>query len=276
MKSYLTTKDYAISKEIFELKYDEYYDMLKTFPQPKNLEKYYTSDTYISHTDANKTLTDKLYQTVKTRNIAAKLRIIERHAITKHSILDVGCGTGDFLYFAQKKDWKTVGIEPNPKARTKAQTKGITVHSSIDHLTDEAYDIITLWHVLEHVPDLPNHIKKLKTLLKPSGTLLVAVPNFKSFDASYYKNYWAGFDVPRHLWHFSKNAISKLFKNEHITLIKTYPMLFDAFYVSLLSEEYKTGRKNFLRAFCIGLWSNLKAVWTKEHSSLIYILKIEK
>ncbi|GAW89335.1 class I SAM-dependent methyltransferase [Flavobacterium psychrophilum] len=130
-----------------------------------------------------------------------------------------------------------------------------------------------MWHVLEHVPDLENQIKLLKRLLKPNGTIIIAVPNYKSFDAKYYGEFWAAYDVPRHLWHFSKTAIEKLFANENMKLIKILPMIFDSFYVSLLSEKYKNGKMNFIKAFYIGLKSNMKAKRNLEYSSHIYVIK---
>ena len=132
---------------------------------------------------------------------------------------------------------------------------------------------ITLWHVLEHLPKLEEHIKIFKKLLKPTGTLIIAVPNFKSHDANYYESYWAAYDVPRHLWHFSRNSIQKLFAREDMKLKKFLPMKFDSYYVSLLSEKYKNGKMNPIKALWIGFRSNLKAKNTKEHSSLIYIIK---
>ena len=140
-------------------------------------------------------------------------------------------------------------------------------------LESHSFDVITMWHVLEHVPDLDSQIKELKRLLKPNGSLIVAVPNFKSFDAKYYGAYWAAYDVPIHFWHFSKKAIQSLFEKENIQLVKVLPMKFDSFYVSLLSEKYKSGKMNFIKASFIGLWSNWKAKANFEYSSHIYVLK---
>ncbi|MCY1240886.1 Methyltransferase domain protein [compost metagenome] len=133
-----------------------------------------------------------------------------------------------------------------------------------------------MWHVLEHVPNLEDQIKELKRLLKPNGSIIIAVPNFKSYDANHYKEFWAAYDVPRHLWHFSKTAIHKLFQKENIELVKILPMKFDSFYVSLLSEKYKTGKMNFVKAFFVGLKSNWKAKRNFEYSSHIYVLKSAK
>ena len=150
------------------------------------------------------------------------------------------------------------------------------MNSSINDFKNEQFDVISLWHVLEHVPDLEEKIKEIARVLKNQGHALIAVPNYKSYDAQYYKEFWAAYDVPRHLWHFSKISIEKLFEKEGLKLVATKPMLFDSFYVSMLSEKYKNGRMNMIKAFCIGFLSNLKGFATKEYSSHIYILKKEK
>ena len=190
-------------------------------------------------------------------------------------ILDVGCGTGDFLKAAQNNGWVVIGIEPNQEARSIANSKTNNAVFDIDHLSkiNDHFDVITLWHVLEHLPDLKTQIENLKRLLNPNGTLIIAVPNFKSYDAKFYKSNWAAYDVPRHLWHFSKKSISKLFQNNGLKVIKHKPMLFDSFYVSLLSEKYKSGKMNPFRALWVGLYSNILGFIKKEYSSHIYILK---
>ena len=139
-------------------------------------------------------------------------------------------------------------------------------------VSDKTYDVITLWHVLEHLPDLESVTKKIAKHLKPGGSLIVAVPNFNSYDAKYYKRYWAAYDTPRHLWHFSKTSMAKIFPLS-VRLVKTKPMLFDAFYVSLLSEKYKKGTTFSVKALFIGLWSNIKGLGSKEYSSQIYCYK---
>jgi 2-polyprenyl-3-methyl-5-hydroxy-6-metoxy-1,4-benzoquinol methylase len=180
---------------------------------------------------------------------------------------------GDFLSFARQNEWQTIGVEPNEKARKIALSKNVSLIENTSQLEDHSVDVITMWHVLEHVPDLSKQIKELKRLLKPNGTIVIAVPNFNSFDAKHYKNFWAAYDVPRHLWHFSRLSIEKLFEREKLQLTKTLPLVFDAFYVALLSEKYRTGKMNFVSAFFIGLKSNWKATTSKEYSSLIYIIK---
>lgn len=273
MKEFLKTKDYSVSKEEFALRYNTELDILVTEPQPKDLARYYESEDYISHTDAKKTIVDQLYQTVKNYSLQKKVKLIAQLVSGNKSLLDVGAGTGDFLMAAKQKNWKIEGVEPNAKARKKALAKGVALKESLENLPNDKYAVITLWHVLEHLPNLEEHIQLLKSKLETEGTLIIAVPNFKSYDAVYYKQFWAAFDVPRHLWHFSRTGMARVFAKHQMTVVKTKPMLFDAFYVSLLSEKYKTGRQNLIAAFYRGLWSNLSALRSKEYSSIIYIIK---
>lgn len=272
---FLKVKDHSVSQETFDLYYDKILDMLVTHPQPsfENLGKYYESLNYISHTDGNSSLFEKLYQAVKNIALKNKLNLINGLSPKKGNILDIGAGVGDFLAFVKQNGWQTMGVEPSPKAKEIAIKKGVDFANETSDLQNQSFDIITMWHVLEHVPNLENQILELKRLLKPNGTLIVAVPNFKSFDAKHYKEFWAAFDVPIHFWHFSKTAIKLLFEKENIKLEKVLPMKFDAFYVALLSEKYKTGKMNYFKAFFIGLKSNWKARKTSEYSSHIYVLK---
>jgi 2-polyprenyl-3-methyl-5-hydroxy-6-metoxy-1,4-benzoquinol methylase len=192
---------------------------------------------------------------------------------SKGKILDIGAGTGDFLSVAKQNGWQTIGVEPSDKAKAIALKKEVSFVEDTAELENHSFDVITMWHVLEHVPDLDKQIKELKRLLKPNGSLIVAVPNFKSFDAKYYGTFWAAYDVPIHFWHFSKKAIKSLFEKERMELEKVLPMKFDSFYVSLLSEKYKSGKMNFIKAFFVGLQSNWKAKRNFEYSSHIYVLK---
>ena len=279
--SYLKVKDYSVSGESFELIYNETFDFLETQPQPSlnKLPAYYKSDDYISHTDSQRTLFEKAYQFVKKITLTRKLKIIKSNAKEGKRLLDFGCGTGDFLKEAQKKGWHVFGIEPDEQARQIANKKTNNIVFNSDYISkfeNQSFDVITLWHVLEHLPNTKEQLSVFNKLLKPNGMLIVAVPNYKSYDATYYKNFWAAFDVPRHLYHFSRTAINNLVSFENMKVIKTYPMLFDAFYVSLLSEKYKSGKMKPIRAFFIGCLSNLKAIGTKEYSSLIYCIKKDK
>lgn len=270
----LKVKDYLVTNEEFTLIYNSEKEMLLTNPQPEanQLSKYYESDDYISHTDNKKGIVSFLYQSVKKRALQHKLNLITSLKKDANNILDIGAGTGDFLKHIKPENRSIFGIEPNKKARALASKKGINLEESIADFKGKTFDVITMWHVLEHVPNLEETIQKIEALLNLNGVLIIAVPNYNSFDAAYYKNYWAAFDTPRHLWHFSRNAMKKIFSN-NLILLKTKPMIFDSFYVSLLSEKNKTGKQNLIKAFLIGLQSNLSALKTKEYSSLIYCYK---
>lgn len=273
MKSYLKTKDFSVSQEEFDLLYDEDLDMLVTHPAPKDLDSYYKSESYISHTDSKRTVVDKVYQIVKKFSLWRKVNLISTYVRSQRTLLDIGAGTGDFLVTATNRKWNAEGVEPNYNARMRAQEKGVELNYDMSSLTDRKFKVITLWHVLEHLPDLENQIEKMTSLLEEDGILVIAVPNFKSYDADHYQNFWAAYDVPRHLWHFSRTAIEKLFSKHKMQIIKTKPMIFDSFYVSLLSEKYKFGKSNFFKAFWTGIRSNISAWHSKEYSSIIYILK---
>jgi 2-polyprenyl-3-methyl-5-hydroxy-6-metoxy-1,4-benzoquinol methylase len=274
---YQKTKDYSVSKETFDLHHNPEYDMLLTFPKPclEDLPKYYESENYISHTDGKRSLFEKIYQVVKGIALRRKLKLINTIS-EKGTLLDIGAGTGDFLNVAQNDNWIVSGIEPNEKAKSIAISKGVSFVNDLKSLDENSFDVITMWHVLEHVPNLEEYILELKRLIKPSGTIIIAVPNYKSFDANYYQEYWAAFDVPRHLWHFSKISIEKLFAIQELKLVKVLPMKFDSYYVSLLSEKYKNGKMKFLNALWIGWKSNQYGKRKKEYSSHIYILKTNR
>nr|WP_294773552.1 class I SAM-dependent methyltransferase [uncultured Flavobacterium sp.] len=267
-------RDYSVSKEIFELHHNPEYDILITFPKPSldKLPSYYESDDYISHTDGKRSLFERAYHFIKGIALKNKLKLINAQS-TKGKLLDVGAGTGDFLVVAQNDGWQITGIEPSAKANGIAINKGVTFAENLTALESHSFDVITMWHVLEHVPNLDEYLTELKRLIKPTGTIIIAVPNFKSFDANFYGKYWAAYDVPRHIWHFSKTAIEKLFAEKEMKLVEVLPMKFDSFYVSLLSEKYKSGKMNFIRAFFVGWKSNLNGKKTKEYSSHIYIIK---
>ena len=276
--TYLTVKDHSVSGEEFQLLHDEAMDMLETFPQPslEKLPEYYISEDYISHTNTKRNLFERAYHLVRWMSLKRKLKLIDRFSNDNKNLLDVGCGTGEFLQLAQQQGWMVSGIEPNENARELANTKTNNSVFEIEQLLKfkhRSFDVITLWHVLEHLPNLEEHISVFKSLLKPDGVLIIAVPNFKSYDAKYYKSFWAAYDSPRHLWHFSQTSISNLFLREDMEVIKTLPMKFDTYYVSLLSEKYKSGWMNIFNALRIGWLSNIKAKRSGEHSSLIYIIK---
>ncbi len=275
---FIKVKDHSVSGELFDLIENKTYGYLETVPKPSldKLPEYYKTEDYISHTDSKRNLLEKVYHSVREISLKQKLKLIDSFQTTHKNLLDYGCGTGDFLKTAHQNGWHVSGIEPNEDARLIANKKtnqAVLDLSQIKTFKPQSFDVITLWHVLEHIPNLQEQILVLKSLLKPNGVLIIAVPNYNSYDAKHYKQFWAAYDVPRHLWHFNQTSISNLFKPVRLKIEFIKPMLFDSYYVSLLSEKYKSGHMNIFKAFWTGFVSNYKARSTKEHSSLIYVLK---
>ncbi len=263
--------DFSVSKEVFELRYNDDIKALETIPRPIDIHKYYQTDDYISHTDSNTGLVNKVYQSVKQYMLSKKVRLLFQYKRKLRSVLDIGAGTGDFVKLLKSVNVTATGVEPSESARKRAAEKGVKLEDSIRTVEDLTFDAITMWHVLEHVPEPRAHLKKCFEMLNTDGLLVIAVPNYKSFDAQYYGSYWAAYDVPRHLWHFNQEGMKQLLQESGFQMRAVKPMPFDAFYIALLSEKYKTGSNSFLKAFWIGLRSNWKAASNREYSSLIYI-----
>jgi 2-polyprenyl-3-methyl-5-hydroxy-6-metoxy-1,4-benzoquinol methylase len=274
----LTTRDYTVSQKDFQLQKCNTCTFVVTSPRPDedSISDFYKSEKYISHTGGRKTFMDKVY--IKARNITLKWK---RELISNYkqdgNILDYGCGTGEFLLCMKENGWNINGVEPSETARAKATVLTKTEIFEELKAVKTKYDIITLWHVLEHIHNLNQKIDELIKNLNDDGTIFIAVPNRESEDANKYGNYWAGYDVPRHLWHFSQNNMKQLLKKHGLSLMATEPMKLDAYYVSMLSENYKNSDGlsiiNLVKAFFSGLKSNSRAHKTGSHSSQIYIAK---
>lgn len=270
-ESELICKDYLVSGEKFGIKNCKN-GILTTEPVPENLSKYYESEDYISHNDSKVSLQDKVYHLVKSYMLSKKAKWIRRY-IKHGSILDFGAGTGEFLNAMKSFHWNVEGIEPNKNARDLALLKGLNLKSDISELEINNYDVISLWHVLEHLPDLEIKIEEFKARLNEDGLLIIAVPNYNSYDSKYYNEHWAAWDVPRHLWHFSRKGIQKKLFEHGFELVKEKPLMFDSYYVSLLSEKNKLNSSNFLNAVYRGFISNMKAKSSGEYSSIAYFFK---
>jgi len=271
----LLVKDFVVSQEFFNIVSCKNCGLWQTFPFPdKNtIGKYYESKDYISHSDIKETFFDKIYHLVRKYTIKQKTNLVKKY-VPRGTLLDFGCGTGYFLENSKKNGFNTYGIEPNDNARKQAIQKGLEVKKDISSFVEKniTFDVITLWHVLEHLFDPKEFINLAYELLNDKKYLFIAVPNRLSYDAKFYKEFWAGYDMPRHLFHFTKNDIRNLIKDKFI-LKKIYPMYFDSFYVSILSEKYKGNRFSFISGIFIGCLSNLSALFTNEYSSLIYVLQ---
>ncbi len=275
---FLKCTDHFLTKENFTIVKCNYcgFTFINPRPEPAALQRYYDSPEYISHSGTNKGIINSLYNKVRNYTHNKKIKIVSEYSKGK-TILDIGCGSGELLNLFNKHNWETLGVEPNSNARNFANAQyGIEVldEHQINEIPSSSKDVITMWHVLEHVAGLNERMAEVKRILKDNGVVLIAVPNRISFDATYYGEFWAAYDVPRHLYHFTPDSIKKLFEKHGFSLIKTLPMKFDSYYVSMLSEKYKTGKNKLLKALHIGLRSNLKARKNKNsYSSLIYIIK---
>ena len=274
---FLQGKDYFLSGENFNIQQCNTCGFRFTNPRPSQscIGKFYDSEQYISHDSQKQNITTLAYRVARYFAIRQKFSIIKKYSKGKN-LLDIGCGTGELLYYCSKNGYQVQGIEPNLKARKFASEKydlKISEDLYSEFLANNSFDCITLWHVLEHVDQPIETLNQISKLLTPGGTLIIAVPNSNSWDAIHYKNYWAAYDLPRHLSHFTHQTLKYFIEQNKYSLIKCLPQKLDAFYISLLSEKYRTGRKNFYKAIFNGLKSNFFSRRTEYyHSSIIFIL----
>lgn len=276
--NFLECIDHTVSHETFQIVECISCGFKFTNPRPdeNKLGEYYKSEAYISHSNIKKGFINSAYQLVRKYTLLKKLQLISGYYKTG-KILDIGCGTGEFLNVCKRAKWGTIGIEPDDDARKMAiENHGLDVREEIEikRLESDSFDVISMWHVLEHVPRLNERIEELKRLIKSNGIIIIAVPNCASLDAEIYAEYWAAYDLPRHLYHFSPKDIESVFKNHGLQVFKILPMIFDSFYVSMLSEKYRTGKTNIVSAVWNGFKSNISALKTgKTYSSQIYLIR---
>jgi 2-polyprenyl-3-methyl-5-hydroxy-6-metoxy-1,4-benzoquinol methylase len=279
--NYLNVEDYTVSHKEFTIQQCNSCYFLFTNPRPseEQIGAYYESQDYISHHDEAKDLMSKAYTSVRNHTIEKKVELINSLVQPKGTLLDIGCGTGNFLSAVKANGWKTFGTEPDSGARAIASKRvGATIFENVndDAMGAQQYDIISMWHVLEHVHKLNETIDWLQNHLKPNGRIIIAVPNPQSYDAAKYGRFWAAYDVPRHLYHFTRATMKNLLQRHGLTVQKILPMWFDSFYVSMLSTKYKTKKMDIIDSALTGLRSNLKgrSGQNKElnTSSLIYII----
>lgn len=276
----LEVKDFTVSQEIFPIAECQNCTLRFTqdVPSAQHIAPYYKSENYISHTDTAKGIVNSLYHAVRRRTLRSKRLLIEEKTKLKAgSIADIGAGTGSFVNEMKAHGWDVTGLEPDSDARAKAKELYAIELKSTDELyqlTPGSFDAITLWHVLEHVHDLHDYVKHLAVLLKQKGKLFIAVPNYTSLDAGLYKENWAAYDVPRHLYHFSPASMKVLMEAAGLVITAYKPMWYDSFYISLLSSKYKTGASKLVSSFLNGVRSNLAAFSdNKKCSSIIYIIE---
>ena len=269
-------KDYLVSGESFEVYWDNERKRAETKVKDKNkLFNYYQSDNYDSHKKDRSGFIDFLYFASQKVMFKYKENILIKHDPGK-KVLDYGSGIGMFASYLSNKGYNTYLIEPFYKAKEIAKKKGLKVYESIENLPKQhLFNCITLWHVLEHIPQPEKIIGRLKNHLELDGKIFIALPNFKSFDSKYYERHWAALDVPRHLWHFTSEGIIKTLESSGFELVKKYPLWLDAIYISYLSEKYCGKRLSLIKGLFIGLLSNIKALFNHEYSSLVYVFKVK-
>jgi 2-polyprenyl-3-methyl-5-hydroxy-6-metoxy-1,4-benzoquinol methylase len=279
--NYLNVEDYTVSHKEFTIQQCNACYFLFTNPRPQEdkIGAYYQSQDYISHHDEAKDVMSKVYTSVRNYTIEQKVKLINNLVPAKGTLLDIGCGTGNFLAAEKQDGWKAWGTEPDFGAREVASKRvGDTIFETINEpiLAQLQYDVITLWHVLEHVHKLNETVDWLANHLKPGGKIIIAVPNPQSFDAAKYGRFWAAYDVPRHLYHFTRASMKLLMQKHGLNVENTLPMWFDSFYVSMLSTKYKKQKTDLIDSVMTGLQSNLKGRSGKDKelntSSLIYII----
>jgi len=270
----IKAEDHLLSKKEFTVLFDHNQGIGQTqIPTNVDANAFYPNENYASHQDQKKGLIGVAYNIIQHLMLRYKFSIIKQYS-QGNSILDIGGGTGTFASFFKKKGFDVTLTEPNNRARIQASHKGLlTFPTPTDLPPQSAYSTLTLWHVFEHLPAPQKALQNYHKLLKNKGLLLLALPNYDSFDATYYQEYWAALDVPRHLWHYTPKGITSLVSEKGFRFQKSYPLWFDAFYIAYLSEQYRKSKFPLLRGFFIGLFSNLSALFTGQYSSLIYIFR---
>lgn len=268
-------KDHFLTQEEFDIVETLTKGVFKTSPIPQNIGRYYESENYISHHQDSGSLKEKVYKFLQSFNLKYKKTLLLDRIPKQSKVLDYGCGAGEFLKFIED-DFQTFGFEPDEDARNAAikKTSKASIVADLSQIEDASLDAITLWHVFEHIENQNEMLELFNRKLKTNGLLIIAVPNPTSYDAKFYKEYWAAYDVPRHIYHFSKNGMQNLIASKKDwKLIKIKPLLLDSFYISMLSEKYKKSALFWLKGAFRGLISNVKALISNEYSSLIYIIK---
>jgi 2-polyprenyl-3-methyl-5-hydroxy-6-metoxy-1,4-benzoquinol methylase len=266
-------KDHLVSKEIFEIKWNEKGNYAETsLPKGIVLSRYYETEVYNSHKTETKTILDLLYKTVQKSMLFYKEGFVRPQI--KGNVLDMGGGVGVFAAYLAHRKFETTVVEPSKKGHEACTKKGLNTYLSVADLPKtKRYSAITMWHVLEHLTSPEKILQELHTLMEADALLIVAVPNFNSHDARYYASEWAALDVPRHLWHFTHKGLMDLVEPLGFVFKAQKPLWVDVFYISYLSEKNRNKKLSFLRGLLVGIICTFRALFDGEHSSNIYVFE---
>ncbi len=274
---YIHCIDTLVSQRVFYIQQCSNCQLLLTNPRPdaSTIGQYYHSNAYISHDDTRTGFIDIAYRAVRSYTLQQKEKLIREAAGQTGQMLDYGCGTGAFLETCQQKGWTVQGYEPDADARKLATNRvKQPILNDVNAITATGpFDVITLWHVLEHVADLTSTVNLFSQSLRVGGSLVIAVPNPKSADANRFGQHWAAYDVPRHLYHFAPDVLKQLVEKAGFKLVRQVPMKFDAYYISLMSTKARDGQSRYLESLEAGMTSNRKAAKTGNYSSLTYVFR---
>ena len=278
-KHFLNVPDWLVSKEVFELQQCEQCQFVFTANAPleKDAGPYYNSEEYVEHSDTSSGLIYSVYHVARRAMLHYKYIKIKRlHAGKK--LLDVGSGSGYFLNFMKKKGYNVTGVEISKKAVALCKKNfGIKAHSPSEFLEeklDTDYDIISLWHVFEHVYSYDAYFELFSKSLNNNGYLILALPNCDSQDARMNKSYWGAYDTPRHIWHFTSKTIELFAMGRGFKMIKKHRMPLDPFFNVMVSDSYKDKFTFLPLTLLKGLYSYIISLLNIEKSSsIIYIFQ---
>ena len=270
----LQATDHLVSGELFSIYWDPKHHRAWTEVEHlDSLNAYYESSDYISHRSDPDSLISFFYVWARRLMLNYKYALLKKHLQPNSYLLDIGCGTGSFLSFMKKKGFDVFGVESNTRARKICLENNIEVKTSESELSGLGFDTISLWHVLEHLPQPESSLATYRDLLKPTGILVIAAPNFESHDRIHYQNDWAALDVPRHLWHFTPKGLISMADKSGFDLLQKKALVLDVFYICYLSEKHRGKSFPFLRGLFKAAWFSFRACFSGKHSSCVFVFR---
>lgn len=261
------------------------HEFLNSRPTRGSIGIYYSAEAYQPFLSSShrKSMADRVYAIVRKFSVRWKRRQIERQQ-KRGSVLDLGCGTGEFLAEMQRSGWKATGLEPSLEAvKHGREVLGLDIiHAHVDEspLLDQQFDVITMWHALEHVHRLHPALRWIYDTLKPDGRVYVAVPNMSGFDGRFYGKHWVALDPPRHLHHFSYHSMARLIEQHGFKIHSTRQIPLDTLFNVGMSEATLMKSRSFLywpwvliRAGLVTLVSLVQGTRPGRSSTVLYEIR---